>query len=33
MRECVEHALVTQSHLVPDDIKRDLEPIIGRYMR
>ena len=37
-RECecanaLQHALVTQAALVPDAVKRDLAPIIGRYMR
>jgi 5'-methylthioadenosine phosphorylase len=26
-------AIVTPRHLVPEEVKRDLEPIIGRYMR
>jgi 5'-methylthioadenosine phosphorylase len=37
-RECecanaLQHALVTPAALVPDAVKRDLAPIIGRYMR
>jgi len=37
-RECecanaLQHALVTPGGLVPDAVKRDLAPIIGRYMR
>ncbi len=37
-RECecagaLKFALVTPSHLVPAEVKRDLEPIIGKYMR
>jgi 5'-methylthioadenosine phosphorylase len=27
------HALVTPGELVPDDVKRELQPIIGKYMR
>jgi len=29
----LEHALVTPAHLVPEAVKRDLAPIVGRYMR
>jgi 5'-methylthioadenosine phosphorylase len=29
----LEFALVTPPHLVPENVKRELEPIIGRYMR
>ena len=29
----LRHALVTPAELVPDDVKRELQPIIGRYMR
>jgi 5'-methylthioadenosine phosphorylase len=37
-RECecanaLQHALVTPAGLVPDAVKRDLAPIIGRYMK
>jgi len=27
------HALVTPAELVPDHVKRDLAPIVGKYMR
>ena len=29
----LKHALVTPEALVPDDVKRELQPIIGKYMR
>ena len=29
----LKHALVTPEGLVPDDVKRELQPIIGKYMR
>jgi 5'-methylthioadenosine phosphorylase len=29
----LQHALVTAPELVPDQVKRDLAPIIGKYMR
>jgi len=29
----LEHALVTPAELVPESVKRELEPIVGRYMK
>jgi hypothetical protein len=29
----LSHALVTPPELVPDTVKRELQPIIGKYMR
>jgi hypothetical protein len=37
-RECecehaLRHALITPAELVPEAVKRELEPIVGRYLR
>jgi 5'-methylthioadenosine phosphorylase len=29
----LSHALITQRDLVPEDVKRDLAPIVGKYLR
>lgn len=31
--DALRHSLVTSADLVPDDVKRDLAPILSRYMR
>jgi 5'-methylthioadenosine phosphorylase len=31
--QALKHALVTAPELVPADVKRDLAPIVGKYMR
>jgi hypothetical protein len=31
--QALRHALVTSPDLVPDEVKRELAPIIGKYMR
>ena len=30
--ECLEHALITEPELIPEKTRRDLEPIVGKYL-